>query len=82
MSKAVSSKECYPYKKLALDDPYIHMDIDRFIGYLEQEVERMDDVIENPKETVYEDSALHRDLITYKDAYEGLLGMIKSNSFR
>lgn len=83
MSRTVSKKfECYPYKKIALDDPYIHMDIDRFISFLEQEVAKMDNVIKNYEGTLYEDYKLRTELETIKDSYEGLLGMIKSNSFR
>lgn len=78
MSKAISNKyKCNPCKKGLNGNEYIQFDIDRFIGYLEAECKLMKTYLDKGLFIGLEDSITAQIV-----AYEGMLGMIKANSFK
>lgn len=82
--KAVSKEyECDPWKISFDRNPQIQVNIDRLIGHMKGEIQRMDDLLKDPKETLYEEHPhLLQSVADNKDAYEGLLSMIQANSFK
>jgi hypothetical protein len=83
-SKAISEQfECNP-AKMGLDkNPFIQMDIDRFIGHLKSEIANIDRLLVDPEATLIQESeAIRTEMERMKDFYEGLLGTIEANSFK
>lgn len=79
-SKAVSRiYKCNPCK-IGLDgDEYIQMDIDRFIGYLQDTIKTNEKYLETMP---YSEDVVRTSLTSQINSYEGLLGMIEANSFK
>lgn len=78
MSKAISKKyKCDPWKKTLDGNEHVQIDIDRLIGFMERDCEHLRDGIKAGYFKGMEASALSQ-----IDAYEGLLGMMKANSFK
>ena len=64
-------------------NPYIQMDIDRFIGYMRDEIIRIDNLLKDTEITlIQENEEIKRSMEYQKDFYEGLLGTIEANSFK
>ena len=83
-SKAISNKfKCYEYKMGIDREPFVQVDIDRLIFYLQESIASDTKLLENPKGTLLEDSEEITAIIyNSKEVYEGLLGMILANSFK
>ena len=59
------------------------MDIDRFIGYMRDEIIRIDNLLKDTEITlIQENEEIKRSMEYQKDFYEGLLGTIEANSFK
>lgn len=76
-SKAVSKKHgCDKWKKPLDGNPYIQIDIDRLIDFIEAKIEMIDRLMYAEKE---QDLKFLFEI--EKNTYESLLGMIRANSF-
>lgn len=77
MSKAISRiYKCNSCKKSLDDNEYVQVDIDRLIRHLETDCEAMKVSLDRGLF-----SGLEEIIQAQIDTYEGLLGMIKANSF-
>lgn len=81
--KAVSTQYKAHEGKQFPGQPYVEMDIDRFIGFLKEEILKIDEVLKDPEVTMFDDHPMLRQHFEFQmDSYEGLLSMIEANSFR
>jgi len=83
-SKAISKEFKCNSSKIGIDkNPYIQVDIDRLIGFMNDGVERSKELLKHHEGTIYEEQPqLLIEIEREVHIYEGLLGMIKANSFK
>lgn len=83
-SKAVSKiYKCNPAKKPRDGNPYVQVDIDRLIGYMYGEIEKINELLADPELTIFvEHPAIREEMECQVGFYEGLIGTIEANSFK